>query len=164
MENLLNRQPNRSASVQSFFAALASAYAAILLTACGATGQQFTRAERPGNGEAVIYVYRPKQYMASARSIPISIDNVEVGELKNAGFVRIVAKPGHHTIQPRYGASGLDAPDIEIDVPSSRTLFVRYTIIGKPVPGISAHTAVSSMAVVGDAEAIAELKDLRESK
>ncbi len=75
-----------------------AAVAAILLTACAATGKAFVPAESPGDKLARIYIYRPAYFLQSAIFPSISVDGKAVGDLKNGGFITFLIPPGAHTL------------------------------------------------------------------
>lgn len=148
------------------FAAL-TLTAAVLLSSCASTGNQFAPVAPP-SGEAQIYVYRVPRVASSGGYPTIALDGRDVAPLKNGGFLRFPVGPGRHTIEQRYSVWNWDlrADPVVVDAAPGRTYFVRMDT------DASAMKLGSQMVVqrgiffgeVPEAVAAPEIKQLRESQ
>jgi hypothetical protein len=68
----------------------------LFLNACAATGPQFTKAIYANEDEAVVYFYRPKEWVARALSPTITDNGSIVSKLSNGGYYRYRVNPGKH--------------------------------------------------------------------
>lgn len=69
-----------------------------LLSGCAATGQSFSGFQITPENSAVIVVYRPDLFRAGGQSVRVTVDNKEVGVLKNAGWLSIPTTHGAHAV------------------------------------------------------------------
>lgn len=69
-----------------------------LFTGCAATGQSFSGFQSISDKSAVIVIYRPDLFRAGGQSVKVSVDNKEVGVLRNAGWLSFPTTDGEHSI------------------------------------------------------------------
>lgn len=69
------------------------------LGGCAATGQSFSGFQSQSDNSAVIVIYRPDLFRAGGQSVRVSVDNKEVGVLRNAGWLSVPTTQGEHSIK-----------------------------------------------------------------
>jgi len=50
------------------------------------------------SGNAIVYVYRPHRFTASAKRPSIYVDGREIGRLHNGTYLKLDVAPGHHLL------------------------------------------------------------------
>ncbi|MCP2039922.1 hypothetical protein L1281_000501 [Neisseria sp. HSC-16F19] len=71
---------------------------ATLLTACGATGTPFSGVTPPSEGQAKIYVFRPKQISGSAVIYQVNAGEYEIGRIRQGGYLEKEVPPGEYDV------------------------------------------------------------------
>lgn len=69
----------------------------------------------PGDS-SVIYIYRVGQYGGAGANWAMFVDETKLCKLSNNKFMRVVVKPGKHTISSRIGGVGLFKKETELEV------------------------------------------------
>jgi hypothetical protein len=75
-------------------------------TTVSATEKPSTPAAPPADS-AVIYIYRVGQFMGAGANWSMFVNEDKLCKLSNNKFMRVVVKPGKHTISSRIGGVGL---------------------------------------------------------
>jgi len=70
---------------------------------------------QPGDS-AVIYIYRGGQAGGAAANWAMFVDETKLCKLSNNKFIRVVVKPGKHTISAKIGGVGMFKKETELDV------------------------------------------------
>ncbi|WP_339669047.1 DUF2846 domain-containing protein [Dasania marina] len=115
----------------------------LFLCGCNATGPLFTEKNKPDEGKALIYIYRPAAFTASVRRVKITINNKEVIQLKNQGFTNVELNPGSYIIKQNFNYLLGDPPFLKkervfsLNVNSNETHFVGF-FSDSDVDGMSA--------------------------
>lgn len=124
---------------------------ALLLVAC-ARGPEFSGLTLPKEGKAIVYVYRPFVYEASASGFTLLANNREVTDsLRANGYILFEADPGPVEVITDVGGV-IDEP-AKLNVEAGKTYFVRVTFqTGAFVSTIYTHT-------VDESTALRELED-----
>lgn len=71
---------------------------AIALTACVATGGKFVREAPANESEALVYIYRPAEFVGSAQRPNVKLDGVFLGSLVSGGYLAKRVPLGVHTL------------------------------------------------------------------
>lgn len=84
----------------------------------------------PPADSAVIYIYRVGQFMGAGANWAMFVDEEKLCKLSNNKFMRVVVKPGKHTISSRIGGVGLfkKETEVEIDAEAGGEYFVACNI------------------------------------
>ena len=116
-----------------------SAFLAVLLCSCSATGPQFRPASWPPARGATVYVFRPDFQMASAVSPEVYVNGAKAFSLQNNGYGVLALEAGSHVIEVRYSAlsnpcSGTSFEPVKhtISVVTGQEYYVRFNL---PLPG-----------------------------
>ena len=70
----------------------------------------------PPADSAVIYIYRVGQFMGAGANWAMFVDEDKLCKLSNNKFMRVVVKPGKHTISSRVGGVGLFKKETEVEI------------------------------------------------
>jgi len=73
----------------------------VLISGCTATGKNFSGVVLPSEGNSVLYILRRYNFTGAAYCPPMQIDEVDIGCLKNDGFIRHELTSGLHEIKIR---------------------------------------------------------------
>lgn len=94
----------------------------LFLNACATTGSQFIKTTYANENEAVVYFYRPKEWVAGALSPTITDNGLIISKLSNGGYYRWQTTPGKHRLftDTMY----IDKP-LTIEIKQGETHFVR---------------------------------------
>jgi len=101
--------------------------AALSLCGCTASGPLYQDAPTPPEGKALVYIYREATKTFSWRQAWFSVDNVEVGELYNQGYMWAYVPAGVHILKqewPRDITHGRPT-DINIVLQAGRTYYFK---------------------------------------
>ena len=141
-----------------------------LLTGCAATGKSFSGFQSPSEKSAVIVVYRPDLFRAEGQSVRVSIDNNEVGVLRNAGWLSIHTTHGEHsvTLDERFTFWQKDTV-LKVETQQGEPIALRVLLGGMtglyPMPSGPVMTfGPWTIQQVSTETAQAELKNLKESE
>lgn len=72
--------------------------AALMLSACAATGTQFDSFKQPSEGQAMLYVYRPKAFVGGGTHFKVAANDTVIGRLRNGGYVEKELPPGEYDV------------------------------------------------------------------
>jgi hypothetical protein len=84
-------------------------------TTVSATEKPSTPAAPPADS-AVIYIYRVGQFMGAGANWSMFVNEDKLCKLSNNKFMRVVVKPGKHTISSRIGGVGLFKKETEVQI------------------------------------------------
>lgn len=70
----------------------------LLLTACGATGTQFSGLTPPAEGKSKIYVYRTSSMKGSGIHYDVHANDQTIGHIRNGGYISQELEPGNYEI------------------------------------------------------------------
>lgn len=68
------------------------------MSGCAGNGPQFTKHEKPKNGNGILYVYRPSSLMGAAMYYDVKVDNKVIGTLDNGEYIKKELRPGKKII------------------------------------------------------------------
>ncbi|AGU53749.1 hypothetical protein VAPA_2c11950 [Variovorax paradoxus B4] len=108
-----------------------TAIAALLLTACGATGPQFTSAEAPTGESSAIYIYRPSKFAAGGFSPLLVIDDKVIGKISSGSYARRNLDAGVHKIElrrPSEAYGKFKTRSLEVTTKPGSTTYIRYHV------------------------------------
>ncbi|MGF6148032.1 Protein of uncharacterised function (DUF2846) [Kingella potus] len=74
------------------------AFAALMLSACAATGTQFDSFKQPSEGQSMLYVYRPKAFVGGGVHFKVAANDTVIGRLRNGGYLEKELPPGEYDI------------------------------------------------------------------
>lgn len=143
------------------FGLVAAIAAVSLLTACAATGPQFSGIATPAADKGDVYLYRTSAFAAGGAEFAVSLDEKKIDSIPNAAFLHLRLEPGKHTLQvkPSWPAK---ASELTIDVEAAKTKFYRYEF----VTGLLFNSFFVGAAIEPKEEATAllEMKELKAAK
>ena len=143
-------------------ALLAVASAAALAGCATATGPGFTQLEPPPVGKAHLYLYRKSALYASGAWFDVAdvATKKPLGKLHNASYLLIPLDPGKHVISVHE--RGLTSPKpFDVTAEAGKTYFVEYDVSKGLLLGLG---ILSSSSAKTEAQALADLKDLKRSE
>lgn len=93
----------------------------IFLLACAAfttvsANEKPSKPAAPRADSAVIYIYRVGQFMGAGANWAMFVDEDKLCKLSNNKFMRVVVKPGKHTISSRVGGVGIFKKETEVEI------------------------------------------------
>ena len=65
------------------------------------------------SGNAIVYVYRPHRFTASAKRPSIYVDGREIGRLHNGTYIKLDVTPGHHLLTSAAYVEGQQYEDFQ---------------------------------------------------
>jgi hypothetical protein len=147
--------------------------AALLLTGCGASGEQFkVGALKPTAGRALVYVYRPSTFVGIANSEVafLHLDGRRLARIRIGGYLAVPVSPGQHKVTTTQSAGDADTGKVlserSFSVHAGSTVYLKYTEgFSSFVPIILPKTAVVLSSLyhrfdaVPEREALAELAE-----
>jgi hypothetical protein len=124
---------------------LAAFACALVVAGCASapSGDQFKTVATPADGKAIIYVYRPNEYVAKAITLPVLLDGKKIAEIGNTGFFKVPVEPGEHRIVTETG-SMIDDP-ITLNVNSGDIKFLRLNLRRNDPMGFSVSIYFTDM-------------------
>jgi Protein of unknown function (DUF2846) len=144
--------------------------AVLLLSGCGASGQQFKLEAKPDSNRALLYVYRPTTLLGIGNpDVPfIHLDGRRLGRIRIGGYLAIPISPGRHKLTTTESLLGNDTGRIRgnavVAAPAGSTIYLRYTESIKAIVPIPLPVGVILISqgnyvfeFVPEAEALAEL-------
>lgn len=136
-----------------------------LLHGCAATGARFQALQAPKDGQALVYLYRPATFAGSGAFPTVHIGGKPVGPLKHGGYLVVTLPPGEHALtMPRSQWEWpYDATDIRLRVVGGQRHFFRLETVLQARGG-STYQHMATMRLVPEAQALAELEKLSESR
>jgi hypothetical protein len=143
-------------------AALCAALAIVAaLGACAtASGPQFTRLEPVSADAAQVYLYRKSAIYASAAAYDVSHNGKAVGKLFNASYLVLPVTPGEHEFS--VDERGLTTvKKFKVKAEAGKRYFVEYDSSKGMLLGLG---LLSGSAAKSEAEALADLKDLKRAQ
>lgn len=144
--------------------------AALLLSACSATGQRFdaNKAEAVSSTASQVYFFREAAFIESGTYPIVIVDGKEVGELRNGGYLVAKVNPGSHQVVVQSGglARGqwIHRPkQLQIETASGTHHYVQVSL---KTTGGSGNTIYRSafVAEIAEADALKMLAELRLSE
>jgi hypothetical protein len=138
--------------------ALASA---ALLTACAtASGPQFSTLEPVPSGQAQLYLYRKAALYASGAAYDVAVDGKPAGKLFNASYLVLALAPGERTVSiDERGFTSVKT--VKVPAEAGKRYFVEYDSSKGLILGLG---LLSGSAVKSEAEAMADLKELKRAQ
>lgn len=135
-----------------------------ILTSCSATGPKFSSLIAPADGNAVIYLYRPSQFVGSMIVPPIYLNNQHIFDLPNNGYARLEIEPGEYIIESRKKISIVSSAQgkVTINVKAGSTHYMTWqpTVSNSGVSGNISYASFSGgFMPVNSAIAIEEIKN-----
>lgn len=99
----------------------------LLMSAC-ATGPAFIVSEGPADGNALIYLYRPKAMGAGAKTPTVRINETHTVELYNGGYAEIEVPPGRNRLWiAKASIFETDwSGEVLVDAEPGKSYFVRF--------------------------------------
>jgi len=88
----------------------------ILLSGCSASGPMYKPSEISSDKNAMIYVYRPSQFVNGGGYPEIKINNKSIGPLKNGGYLYKEVEAGKYTVLSEGNIMNWNFPDINVPV------------------------------------------------
>lgn len=73
----------------------------VLLSGCASnpTGEQFSKLMTPTYQKSLVYLYRPDEYYGKGLSFKVKIDDEQIGDIGNGGYMIIPIYSGNHLIE-----------------------------------------------------------------
>lgn len=112
----------------------AAAAIALLLSGCGASGEQFKLgAIKPPPGRALLYVYRPGTIVGigNADVAFLHLDGKRLARIRIGGYLAVPISPGQHKVKTTESLLGSDTGKIRAETTFSAqagsTVYLRYT-------------------------------------
>ena len=137
----------------------------VLLGACAATGKPFVRADNPSEQEARLYVYRPSHFIQGGVYPTVYLDSKAVGDLKDGGYLTLVAAPGEHlvTLAGSFFQWGHSSRTYRVSLEPARTYYYKLDPYMRG-EGNRILMGYSFGRVEEENAAIAQLQSLNESR
>ncbi|MBE7416237.1 MAG: DUF2846 domain-containing protein [Ideonella sp.] len=152
----------RARSTPTRRALIAAALAvATLLGACAtASGPQFSGLEAVPPGQAQLYLYRKSAIYAAGAAYDVAVDGKAAGKLFNASYLVLPLAPGERTVSvdERGFAS---AKTFKVAAEAGKRYFAEYDSSKGLLLGWG---LLSGSSMKSEAEAIADLKDLKRAQ
>ncbi|MBK6510723.1 MAG: DUF2846 domain-containing protein [Haliea sp.] len=101
---------------------------AVLLTACAASGPQYSAHKATTAEAAVIYVYRPSRAVNCCVAPVVYLDDARRGDLKNGGYLVFEVPAGKHAVQVGDGTHGFDAQVQEFQAEAGKSYYLKWVI------------------------------------
>ena len=70
----------------------------------------------PRADSAIIYIYRVGQFMGSTANWSMFVDENKICKLSNNKYIRVVVKPGKHTISSKQGGVAILKKETEVEI------------------------------------------------
>lgn len=104
--------------------------AAILLSACSATGPLFSAAPAPAAADALVYVYRPEAPFYGGIKSHFYVDGAKVASLSKGGYSAFYLPVGSHTMKQQWtGMTGAsDTLQFGFELKPGETRYYRLSI------------------------------------
>lgn len=107
---------------------------ALLLAGCSTIPAQnpgFSGLSSPANGEALVYVYRPKNFTGGGVRYGIDVGQGTVATLPNCSYTLVHLKPGSYRLAATPNHSFSEAPDpVQITIQAGERKFYLLDIAG----------------------------------
>lgn len=137
---------------------------------CDSQGASF-ELNTPKDGMALVYVYRPKAFYQKNAWPDLYINNIEYGQLRNGGFLKIETDPGTQLIEARQTniLTSWQISDLSIsaDCPADQVCFVRVLAEMQDVyivGSVGGATGKGHISIVPESQALQEIATLKEIK
>lgn len=132
---------------------------------CQAKGPVFAINDVPEDS-SLLYIYRPRSFIANASLPAIQVDGNNVGQLKNGGFFEISVTPGEHSVGVIGKMLTTFTRDLATNVECGKgqRCFVKLSIEMGDVyvaGNIAGATNNKSIDAVPEAQALGEVKSLK---
>jgi hypothetical protein len=139
----------------------------LVLSGCAATGERFAGLRPPLGEHALVVLYRPDLVRAGAATHTVSIDDKEIGVLRNAGWMTATIQPGRYTlkIDQRFESGTRKSSAPLLARPGETIVFRVSPGVYYPLPVFPfAHNGAWTLQQVAREVAEAEMQDLRRSE
>jgi Protein of unknown function (DUF2846) len=70
----------------------------VFITGCTASGPAFSPVEITDANKAIVYIYRPSNFIGGGSNPPVYVDEIKQGRLQNNGYLVYSIKPGKRMI------------------------------------------------------------------
>jgi len=97
----------------------------VCISGC-ASGPKFTGLSKPTHTNSIIYLYRPAAFAGGASSPTFQIDGKGSYTLQNGGYLKVITKPGVHTIKAITSWSYVFPLELTITTKPGSVNFVRH--------------------------------------
>lgn len=101
-------------------------FALVMLSGCAATGAPFALEQEVSKNKATIYIYRPEIAVNCCVAPNISINNENIGQLKNGGYLSAIVSPGSITVEAVNKNVGFKSLKLTIDAESGQIYYLRW--------------------------------------
>ena len=148
-------------SIAGRFVVAGSLASLLALAACAtATGPQFTALDAVPAEQANVYLYRKAALYASGAAYEVAHNGKPVGKLFNASYLVMPVAPGEHSFS--VDERGLTSvKTFKLNAEAGKRYFVEYDSSKGLLLGLG---LLSGSAAKGEAEALADLKDLKRAQ
>jgi hypothetical protein len=108
-------------------------FVALVLSACAASGQLFTKLEPPAPEQSVLYVFRT-QYVGRQMDLgpAIAVNGIEVGALPLDGYLRVPVSPGPIDVRMKNRAylwpAGAPLHSVKVEARPGQMHFVEFSV------------------------------------
>lgn len=140
-----------------------------LMTGCGAGGAKFSGLEKPTDNLAQVYIYRPSAFVQSGNFPDMALDNQEIGQLKNGGFLKFKAPAGKHSLSITGNVMQWIHKDATatLTFEAGKTYFYKLTVSMDGSNGVNVgfgqHHSFGFKQITDEKQALADLAELNES-
>lgn len=110
---------------------LITLFLVVVLSACASTGPIYQPAPAPAPQDALIYVYRPANFVLSGRDAYFYVDDVNIVDLSTEGYSWFHVPAGNHTITQKWPFDvtlGFNTVNIGKEFRPSQTYYYRLEI------------------------------------
>ena len=114
------------------------------LAGCAASGPAYQPAPEPGQGQALVYIFRPLTMAGySSRDAYFFVDNQNVANLSNGGYSWVHMPAGEYRLTMRWPPDITLGRDRDVILPArwtaGRKYFYRMDVSSKPAAGGTLH-------------------------
>jgi hypothetical protein len=147
------------------------AIAAVCAVVSGcAGGPQFAGPQAPEPGKSNVFIYRGSKFLGVLKPYDVLVDDVKIGSLHNASYLKVTVKPGQHTIKliPAFGETAGQRVGVSLDIAPEKTLYLRLdlqvgsvaTVYTGTASGTTLWASNNALVYVAEAVALTELAGL----
>ena len=122
----------------------------LLLMGCSSSlGEQFTELEKPSEGKAMVYFYRPSKFLGGGVNYNVQDGDKFVTEMRNGGYYPYLTETG----EKKFWAKTEATDEVLITLEKNKTYFVKGSI------GWGAFVGHPKLSLVSKSIALPELKE-----
>jgi Protein of unknown function (DUF2846) len=119
-------------------------FAALLLSACAASGPDFSTAPAPipESKQSLVYIYRPDTFALGGRDAYFYVDGINISDLSRNGYTWFAAPAGKHVLTQKWpiDISITDKLDLPVNWEPGKTYYYRFTTTATTgYPGLTIH-------------------------